>query len=95
MIWELRTAPWTAFAALCASMLWCGMAFLLLASQTGSPWVAVCVAPAIIGVLLLPWSTVRREGIALIAGPFVIAAAFLLVMVGVGVGALIGAVINR
>lgn len=43
------------------------------------------------------WSSspaLRRQGIALIAGPFVIAAAIVLVMAGVGVGALFGAAIN-
>ncbi|MDV8002777.1 hypothetical protein [Rhodococcus sp. IEGM 1408] len=89
----MRTSPWSAFAALCASIVWSGWAFFRFVPEAPDAWMWWCLAPAIVGGLILPWSTLRRQGVALIAGPLVVASTFLMVLVGIVLGGVIGALI--
>ncbi|MDO5513275.1 hypothetical protein [Corynebacterium sp.] len=89
MIDELKTAPWTAFAALCASILWCGLVLLVVLPANEDAAVWCFLAPAVVGGLCTPWSGIRRQGIGLIAGPAVIAATYVVVIVGLALGGVV------
>ena len=93
MIREMRTAPWTAYAALCASILWSGLMFIWHVPHPGNEWIRWVLTPAVVGALITPWSTLRREGIAMIAGAVVIAATYFAVLIVGGGTAFIAAAI--
>ncbi|MDO5513445.1 hypothetical protein [Corynebacterium sp.] len=82
---EMRTSPPSVLVCLCASMLWSGLSFFGLAGWLGDSALMWSLAPALVGGLLTPWSTVRRQGIAMMFGPAVLAVTYVVVLIWVAI----------
>lgn len=81
----MRSAPPSVLACLCVSILWSGLCFLWVASRGDDGLLAWCLAPILVGGLMTPWQSVRRQGIALALGPAVLAVTYVVVLLWIAI----------
>ncbi|MDO5513447.1 hypothetical protein [Corynebacterium sp.] len=79
----MTTAPVSVLLSLCASILASVLGYTWWARESPSGAMVSFLLPAIIGALLLPWRPARRQGIALMLGPLVVIATFVVGIVGI------------